>query len=313
MADALATVQCLKRQLDESRITAELERLRAIDKLREEHREALKREQDYEREHVQSLTESFATEEAALKVKIEKLAREVETLSLSAVAPASASLPTMAMVTDDASSKHSASSKLDGTENTELDPNAAEYTPASAASAVSTSESTLAVTMAELIIAQTEALAAQTQAAAAQHLPPLKSFTGEGKLTDTDSFERWLESFEERAKLVGWNEAQQLHQLKLLLDRTALRAFRMFPEEDRYDLERTKEALKSRFKSTEIEELCGMEFHHKMQTTESVEELGLELQTLANKAFPSTPAKDFDRMLKGRFFQARSFPCTQMK
>ena len=78
----------------------------------------------------------------------------------------------------------------------------------------------------------------------------------------------------------------------------------MFPEEDRHNLERTKEALKSRFKSTEIEELRGMEFHHKMQTTESVEELGLELQTLANKAFPSTPAKDFDRMLKGRFFQA---------
>ena len=25
---------------------------------------------------------------------------------------------------------------------------------------------------------------------------------------------------------------------------------------------------------------------------------------LANKAFPSTPAKDFDRMFKGRFFQA---------
>ena len=68
----------------------------------------------------------------------------------------------------------------------------------------------------------------------------------------------------------------------MLLDKTALRAFRMFPEEDRHNLEQTKEALKSRFKSTEME-LRGMEFHHKMQTTESVEELGLELQTLANK------------------------------
>jgi len=54
----------------------------------------------------------------------------------------------------------------------------------------------------------------------------------------------------------------------------------------------------------EIEELRGLEFHHKMQTSEMIEELGLELQTLANKAFPSTPAKDFDRILKGRFFQA---------
>lgn len=109
---------------------------------------------------------------------------------------------------------------------------------------------------------------------------------------------------EERAKLVGWSEAQQLHQLKLLLDRTALQAFRMFSEEDRHDLGRAKEALRNRFKSVEIEELLGLEFHHKMQTTESVEELGLELQKLANKAFPSTPAKDFDRMLKGRLFQA---------
>jgi len=41
-----------------------------------------------------------------------------------------------------------------------------------------------------------------------------------------------------------------------------------------------------------------------MQTSEMVEELGLELQMLANKAFPSTPAKDFNRILKGRFFQA---------
>ena len=78
----------------------------------------------------------------------------------------------------------------------------------------------------------------------------------------------------------------------------------MFPEEDRNDFDRAKDALKSRFKSVEIEELRGMEFHHKMQSTESIEELGLELQTLASKAFPSTPAKDFDRLLKGRFFQA---------
>jgi len=56
----------------------------------------------------------------------------------------------------------------------------------------------------------------------------LKAFTGEGNLTDTDSFERWLENFEERVAFVGWNEAQQLHQLKLLLDKTALHIFRTF-------------------------------------------------------------------------------------
>jgi len=84
--------------------------------------------------------------------------------------------------------------------------------------------------------AQKEALAAQTQAVAAQHLPTLKTSTGKGRLFDADSFKRWLENFEEQAKLVGWNEAQQLHQMKLLLDETALHGFHMFSEEDRRDL-----------------------------------------------------------------------------
>ena len=34
-----------------------------------------------------------------------------------------------------------------------------------------------------------------------------------------------------------------------------------------------------------------------------MEQLGLELQRLGRKAFPSTDRKDFDRLLKGRFFQ----------
>ena len=88
--------------------------------------------------------------------------------------------------------------------------------------------------MAQLIKAQTEALAAQTQAAAAQHLPSLKAFTGEGKLTNTDS-ERWLESFKKRATLVGWNENQQLHQLKLLLEKTFTKKTHISgPEEAKY-------------------------------------------------------------------------------
>ena len=78
----------------------------------------------------------------------------------------------------------------------------------------------------------------------------------------------------------------------------------MFPEADRIDYDRAKAALRSRFKSVEIEELRGLEFHYKMHGTESIEELGLELQTLAHKAFPSTQGGDFDRLLKGRFFQA---------
>ncbi len=68
--------------------------------------------------------------------------------------------------------------------------------------------------MSRLLQAQTEALTAQTKATAAQHLPPLKPFTGEGKLTDDESFETWIEHFEKGAGLAGWSKSQQLHQLK---------------------------------------------------------------------------------------------------
>jgi len=285
-----------------------------VDKLRDEHQEALKREQaqvDLERERVRSLTETFAVEKASMENTIEELRKKnsyllsrTSALELATSSATAVEMTTVAMDTDnlDASSDKPQAISNSKPEGTVTEPTKMELTLPTSATA-STSEATIA-TMAQLIRAQTEALAAQIQAAAVQHLPPLKTFTGEGKLTDTDSFERWLESFEERAALVGWNEAQQLHQLKILLDKTALRTFRTFSEDVRHNLEQAKEALKSRFRSVEIEELCGLEFHHKMQTSETIEELGLELQTLANKAFPSTPAKDFDRILKGRFFQA---------
>ena len=254
---------------------------------------------DLEKEKVKSLHETFTTERAAMKVMIENLTLQVQNLKAAALASSDAVVKdTVSAMPNNGLSNNSSNDPPATCGNGSLEPTAG-------TNGDSPLElSMITATVAQLIKAQTEALAAQTQAVAAQHLPPVKTFTGDGKLTDADSFERWLENFEERAKLVGWNEAQQLHQLKLLLDKTALRAFRMFPKEDRQDFNRAKEALKNRFKSVEIEELRGLEFHHKMQTTESIEEFGLELQSLANEAFPSTPAKDFDRMLKGRFFQA---------
>ena len=166
-------------------------------------------------------------------------------------------------------------------------------------------ESEVLATVTRLLQAHTEALAAQTRATAAQHLPSLKPFTGEGKLTEEDSFERWLEHFEERASLAGWSSTQKLHQLKLLLEKTALRAFRVFPVEEREDYDKAIAALKARFRSVDIEELRGLEFHHKVQgPSESVEELGLELQRLGHKAFPTVRGRELDRLLKGRFFQA---------
>ena len=78
----------------------------------------------------------------------------------------------------------------------------------------------------------------------------------------------------------------------------------MLPAEDKASYSRVKDALKTQFRSVDIEELRGMEFHRLVQTSESVEELGMEIQRLGHRAFPSVTGNDLDRLLKGRFFQA---------
>ena len=88
------------------------------------------------------------------------------------------------------------------------------------------------------------------------------------------------------------------------LDKTAFRTYRLLPEETKASYHVTVDALKSRFKPVDIVELRGMEFHQLVQNKQSIEELGLELQKLATRAFPMINGKDFDRLLKGRFFQA---------
>ena len=89
------------------------------------------------------------------------------------------------------------------------------------------------------------------------------------------------------------------------MEKTALKAFRVFLVEECEDYDKAIAALKARFRSVDIEELRGLEFHHKIQgPSESVEELGLELQRLGHKAFPTVQGRELDRLLKGRFFQA---------
>ena len=79
----------------------------------------------------------------------------------------------------------------------------------------------------------------------------------------------------------------------------------MLPEADKRDLKQAVAALCKRFRPADIEELRGLEFHHKMQAEdETIEQLGLTMQQLGRKAFSSITGKDFDRLLKGRFFQA---------
>ena len=129
-------------------------------------------------------------------------------------------------------------------------------------------------------------------------------YTGEERQIADDGVEHWIEKLKERARICGWTPEQQLYHMKLLLDRTAAEVFRMLPEEDRSDFDKAVSALGQRFKPVDIEELRGLEFHHKTQGGESVEHLGISLQQLGRKAFPSMSGKELDRLLKVRFFQA---------
>ena len=129
-------------------------------------------------------------------------------------------------------------------------------------------------------------------------------FSGEGIQSGEDGFDRWLEQFEERAKLVGWSGDHKKYQLKMLLDRNAFQAYRLLPESVNSSYKDTVEALQKRFKPVDIEELRGLEFHQLTQMSQSVEQLGIQLQKLAMRAFPALEGRELDRLLKGRFFQA---------
>lgn len=50
--------------------------------------------------------------------------------------------------------------------------------------------------------------------------------------------------------------------------------------------------LKKTFCSVDIEELLGPKFHQYVQSKQSVEEFGMELQKLAHKAFPTLEQRD---------------------
>ena len=89
------------------------------------------------------------------------------------------------------------------------------------------------------------------------------------------------------------------------LDKSAFQTYRLLPASVKPTYSATVDALKERFCPVDIEELRGMEFHQMTQKSgQTVEQMGIELQKLAQKAFPTITGKDLDRLLKGRFFQA---------
>ena len=65
-------------------------------------------------------------------------------------------------------------------------------------------------------------VAAQTRAMLVQNLPPLQHFSGEGVHFSEDGFDRWVDLFKERARLVGWSDEHRKYNLKLLLNESAV-------------------------------------------------------------------------------------------
>ena len=140
--------------------------------------------------------------------------------------------------------------------------------------------------MKQLVETQAAMVAAQTRAMSAQSLPPMRHYSGEGNQTIEEGFDRWIEQFEERAKLDGWSDYHKRYHPKMLLDKSAFQTYRLLPDEVKVSYSATVEALRSRFRPADIKELRGMELHQLVQKDQSVEALGLELQRLAKRAFP---------------------------
>ena len=162
-------------------------------------------------------------------------------------------------------------------------------TSTSSAKATETSSSDeLMKSVTELIKVQMQAM---TKAVSVQSLPPKDTYTDEGSQAEDDGIDRWLERFDERAHLAEWSDEVKLYQLKVHLNKTALHVFRIFSTEEKSSYKNTADALRKRFHPVDIEELRGLEFHRKVQEDESVEQLGLKLQRLGRRAFPTLNAK----------------------
>ena len=91
--------------------------------------------------------------------------------------------------------------------------------------------SSLATFFQAFLESQQKFLPTQTNALAVQSAPPLPTFTGDNVDAEDNSFEKWLERFEERATLFVWEETQKCYQLNSHLAKTALQVFQLLSTE----------------------------------------------------------------------------------
>ena len=250
-----AQLKELETELERHKLTAEVEMLRAVEKVREQERQHLQ-------EWAEDIKEKHRVEKKALEERVAILEAEktsgAKSPTSASLTGSSASTPSTAAGTSSAGSAAATTvtsspatsgdstiattspliSLATTTTATTVTPTTAiTTTPSTGVSAASApitvtsggAETTVtsAITGTEMITrlfeAQTQLFAAQVQAAT---LPPLTNFEGQNAADDDDGFERWLEKFEERAKLAKWTDEVKLCQLKLHLVKTADQVFR---------------------------------------------------------------------------------------
>ena len=358
LEDANAEIAKLKMdsesRLEEVKVRLELDKLRAIEQLRNEHMLELKSERQQQKEDqvradswINDLKAHFGAEKERLLDRIRTLEEELklkadsagnvprttpttetstpattatahsgtstvtsasETIASTATVPSTAASSGDSVVSTATCESTSTSTSTSHTSSISTTAGGGAKTTVTSTVCTITTPAVAGSTTGDLQLLLGEFLEAQkrvmVQAAAAQNLPTLPKFSGEGNQDEDNSFSRWHESFEERALLTGWTPEQKLCQLKAHLEKTALEVFRMMPESERTKYDAAVGALKKRFRRVDIQELRGLEFCRKLQGDESVEQLGMDLQRMARRAFSNMPEVEFNRLLKGRFFQA---------
>jgi hypothetical protein len=260
---------------------AEVDKLRALEKVRDDERERSQAWAD-------DLRERFKAEKAVMEEKIampchamlEAKSNSGASTSTTSASPSDSSTSVTttvctstpsttvtataseATVTATASGALSSASSTSATSSATVSPTSESVAASGASTTVTHSTPPLtSVGSAEMIAkffeTQNRLLVAQVQAAS---LPPLACFDGHTEGDDTD-FLQWLERFEERARLSKWTEeTKKLCQLRLHLTKLAEQVFQMLPKEDKSSYAQAVGALKKRFRSVEIEELKGLNF-----------------------------------------------------
>ena len=302
LKSATENAASLETQMRTTKMEAEVERLRAVEDVRsraDKERQCLREDKDKEIERLSEIAEQLKSENGALKKALEQMEKREQTRSERPEDPA------------EPSEDHVEQGQQVTAITPETTPSPQEVDREDQCSVVSVSESSTSTAssemmqqVTELLQAQKEMMVTQLKAIATNSVPPLKMFAGDDIYTEEGSFERWIELFEDRARAAGWTESHKLFQLKSYLEKTALHVVRMMPATERDKYDSVVATLRKRFQSLDIAELKGLEFHQLMQGQQSIEELGVALQKLAFKAFPESGAKEFDRLLKGRFYQA---------